>query len=139
MTAMSGPRVPVEKEGRTSTVPVKGATTIHQGALVVNDAGYAAPGRTATDLIALGIAEESVANAGANGAKSITIRRGTFKFFNSADAQEVTAADIGKECFIADDQTVAKTDGAASPDPATRSVAGIVIDVAADGVFVRVG
>lgn len=139
MTAMSGPRVPVEKEGRTSTAPVKGATTIHQGALVVNDAGNAAPGRTATGLIALGIAEESVVNEGANGAKSVTVKRGTFKFFNSAGEQEITAADIGKQCFIVDDQTVAKTDGADAPDPATRSAAGTVIDVDADGVFVRVG
>lgn len=139
MTAMSGPRVPVEKEGRTSTVPVKGATTIHQGALVVNDAGNGAPGRTATGLIALGIAEETVVNAGAAGAKDVIVRRGTFRFDNSAAAETITAAEIGKQCWIVDDQTVAKTDGAAGEDPATRSVAGTVIDVDSSGVFVRVG
>lgn len=139
MTAMSGPRVPVEKEGRTSTAPVKAATTIFQGALVVNDAGNAAPGRTATGLIALGIAEETVVNAGIAGAKSVTVRRGTFRFDNSAAAETITAAEIGKQCFIVDDQTVAKTDGAAAPDPATRSAAGTVIDVDASGVFVRIG
>lgn len=139
MTAMTNPRVPVEKKGRTTTAPVKGATTILQGALVVMEAGFAIPGKTGTGLIALGIAEASIANPGADGAKSIVTRRGTFKFFNSADAQAITAADLGKTCFIVDDQTVAKTDGTAGEDPATRSRAGVVIDVDAGGVFVRVG
>ena len=47
---------------------------------------------------------------------------------------EFTAADIQKDCYIVDDQTVAKTSGTN-----TRSVAGKVIEVEADGVFVRVG
>lgn len=135
MTAMSGPRVPIEKEGRSSNPPVKGSTTIHQGALVVMESGLAIPGKVGTGLTAIGIAEESVVNSGADGAKRVVTRRGTFKFFNSADADEVTAADIGKDCFVVDDQTVAKTNGTN-----TRSAAGAVIDVEADGgVFVRLG
>ena len=46
-------------------------------------------------------------------------------------ADAITLADIGKDCFIVDDQTVAKTDGAG-----TRSRAGRVFDVDADGVWV---
>lgn len=139
MTAMSGPRVPVEKEGRTSTAPVKAATTIHQGALVVMDNGYAVPGKTGAGLVAIGVAEETVDNsAGSNGAKTVTARRGTFRFFNSASAEEITAAQIGKDCYIVDDQTVAKTDGKVGEDPATRSRAGVVVDVDSAGVFVRV-
>lgn len=136
MTAMSGPRVPVEKEGRTSTAPVKASTTIYQGALVVMDSGLAIPGKTGTGLIALGLAEETVDNKGANGAASVTARRGTFHFFNSSAADAITSADIGKQCFIVDDQTVAKTNGG---EPATRSAAGTVIDVDPRGVFVRIG
>ena len=47
----------------------------------------------------------------------------------SADA--ITLADVGSDCYIVDDQTVAKTNGTN-----TRSVAGKVFDVDADGVWV---
>lgn len=133
MTALSQARPVVQIEGRQSNPPMKGATTIHQGGLVVMDAGLAVPGRTAVGLIAAGVAQQTVVNAGADGAKKVPIERGTFKFANlGADA--VTAADIQKDCYIVDDQTVAKTSGSN-----TRSIAGKVIEVEADGVFVRVG
>lgn len=136
MTAMSGPRLLKRRESVNSTPPVKASTTIYQGALVVMDSGLAVPGKTGTGLIALGMAEETVANTGANGAANVTVERGTFRFENSAAADAITAADIGKQCFIVDDQTVAKTNGG---DPATRSVAGTVIDLDGSGVFVRIG
>jgi hypothetical protein len=44
----------------------------------------------------------------------------------------IVQADIGKACFILDDQTVAKTDGGA-----TRSRAGIVEGIEGSGVWVR--
>lgn len=133
MTALSQARPVVQIEGRQSNPPMKGATTIHQGGLVVMDTGLAVPGRTATGLIAIGVAQQTVVNSGADGAKKVPTERGCFKFANlGADA--VTAADIGKDCYIVDDQTVAKTSGTN-----TRSIAGKVIEVEADGVFVRVG
>lgn len=133
MTALSQARPVVQIEGRQSNPPVKGATTIHQGGLVVMDTGLAVPGRAALGLIAVGVAQQTVVNAGADGAKKVPTERGTFKFANlGADA--VTAADIQKDCYIVDDQTVAKTSGSN-----TRSIAGKVIEVEADGVFVRVG
>ena len=49
-------------------VPVKGGTTIYQGALVALDAsGYAIPGKKAESLTAVGRAEETVTNTGADG------------------------------------------------------------------------
>lgn len=133
MTAQTQARSVVEQEGVYSEAPIKGATTIHQGALVVTDSGLAVPGKTATNLIVLGVAVTSVQNTGADGAKRVLAKRGTFKFFNlGADA--VLMGDVGKDCFIVDDQTVAKSDGGT-----TRSVAGKIIGVEADGVFVRVG
>ncbi len=133
MTALSQARPVVEIEGRQSNPPVKGATTIHQGGMVVMEAGLAVPGKTALALTALGIAKETVVNSGADGAKKVPTERGTFKFINLG-ADPVTAADIQKDCYIVDDQTVAKTSGTN-----TRSIAGTVIEVEADGVFVRVG
>lgn len=109
---------------------------IWAGALVVlNASGYAAPGSTATTLTAIGRAEQSVDNTGgANGDKSVRVKRGCFRFGNSAAADEITAADIGNDAYIVDDETVAKTDGGT-----TRSVAGKIFDVDADGVWVEVG
>lgn len=49
-------------------------------------------------------------------------------------SQKFTAADIGSDCYIVDDQTVAKTNGTN-----TRSVAGKIMDVDAQGVWVRSG
>jgi len=46
----------------------------------------------------------------------------------------IAAAEIGTYCYIVDDQTVAKTDGTA-----TRSSAGKVFDVDAQGVWVEIG
>jgi hypothetical protein len=54
-----------------------------------------------------------------------------FSFANSASTDEIVDDDIGKLCYIVDDQTVAKTNGAN-----TRSVAGIVVGLDANGVHV---
>lgn len=114
------------------SLPVAASTTVYQGALVVISAGYAAPASTATGLIAAGRAEETADNsAGAAGALSVTVRRGVFKFANGADA--VAQANVGTNCYIVDDETVAATDGTG-----TRSVAGTVISVDSSGVFVEI-
>jgi hypothetical protein len=101
--------------------------------VVLNATGYAEPGSTATTLIAAGRAEAQVDNSsGADGALTITVRRGMFRFNNHSDA--VTRTEIGKSCYIVDDQTVAKTSGTS-----TRSVAGKVIDLDSSGVWVEIG
>lgn len=133
MTAQTQARSVVEQEGVHSEAPVKGATTIFQGALVVTESGLAIPGKTAVGLIVLGIAVTTVQNAGADGAKKVLTKRTTVKLFNHG-ADAILPGDVGKDCFIVDDQTVAKTNGTN-----TRSVAGKIIAVEADGVFVRVG
>lgn len=116
------------------SLPVKAATKIYAGSLVVIDAGYAAPGRAATTLIAVGRAEKTIDNTdGAAGDLSVEVRRGAFKFKNSAAGDLIAQADVGKDCYIVDDETVAKTDGAA-----TRSIAGKVLAVESDGVFVEI-
>lgn len=122
------------RDGRSRAMPVKAATVIHQGSLVVNDAGVAAPGRTALNLVALGRAEATADNSGgAAGAISAGVETGTFLFANSG-ADPVTAASIGKNVFIVDDETVAATDGAG-----TRSIAGRCFDLDDGGVWVTIG
>lgn len=132
--ALTRDRNTPEREARLTPHPVAATKKIYAGSLVVlNAAGYAEPGSTATTLTAVGRAEAQVDNsAGANGAKTITVRRGVFCFANAADA--VTRAEIGKSCYVVDDYSVAKTDGTG-----TRSVAGKVIDLTSEGVWVEIG
>ncbi|AUN95877.1 hypothetical protein [Pseudazoarcus pumilus] len=133
MPALTAPRNTAQRVGDVLGFPVKAATTVYQGSLVVLDAGYAAPGRTATGLVAIGRAENG-ATAVSAGDAAVEVRRGVFKFANSADADEIAQADVGADCYIVDDQTVAKTDGTG-----TRSRAGKVAAVETDGVWVQVG
>lgn len=110
------------------------AQLIFAGALVARNAtGYAAKGAASTTLIGVGRANERVDNSGGNaGDLSIKVEQGVHRFANSADTDEIAAADIGKPCYIVDDQAVAKTDGTG-----TRSIAGFIYDVDADGVWVE--
>lgn len=118
-------------DGPVREIGVKANTTIYAGALVVNDAGVAAPGRTATGLVALGRAEVTVSNAGgAANAVRVKVRSGIFAFKNKAD-DAITAAEIGSVCYIVDDETVAKTSASNA-----RSVAGTVFQIEGDQVFV---
>ncbi|WP_048646597.1 hypothetical protein [Nitratireductor soli] len=109
------------------------ATTIFAGAIVMrNAAGHLTRGATATGLVGVGRAETRAVNAGSAGDASAKYRPGIFRFANSAAADEITISEIGTPCFAVDDQTVAKTDGTG-----TRSIAGFVDHVDAQGVWVR--
>lgn len=133
--ALTADRNTPMKDGELISVPVAASVKIFAGALVAASAtGYATPGAVATTLTALGRAEEYVDNSsGAAGAKTVQIRRKkAFKFKNHA-ADLVVQADLGKTCYIVDDETVAKTNGTS-----TRSVAGTVLGVESDGVWVYI-
>ncbi|HEX5500898.1 MAG TPA: hypothetical protein VFX03_16795 [Thermomicrobiales bacterium] len=134
MPALSADRNTPRAEGGIKSLAVGAAKLIYAGALVMRNAtGFAVPGAVATTLIGVGRADERVDNsAGADGDLSVRVRTGVFRFANSAAADAITAADIGKPCYAVDDQTVAKTDGTA-----TRSIAGFIFDVDDSGVWVE--
>lgn len=114
------------------TFPMASGETIHKGAIVVLDGGLAKAAITALSLVAIGIAENGVKNDGANGDTRVNIRKDELYPFANEVSDPITLADVGSDCFIVDDETVAKTDGTG-----TRSVAGIIRDVDADGVWVQ--
>jgi hypothetical protein len=99
--------------------------------LMRNAAGQLVKGATAVGSFGVGRAEDRNTSVGA-GVTSQRYRPGVFKFANSAAGDLIAIADIGAACYIVDDQTVAKTNGAA-----TRSPAGIIDGVDATGVWVR--
>ncbi len=112
-------------------LPVKAGEVIFAGALVALQGGLAVRGKTATDLRSYGCALETVDNSdGGDGALKVKVRKDIFLYRNQGD-DPVTAEEIEKDCYIVDDETVAKTD-----DGGTRSVAGKVFNVEANGVWV---
>lgn len=134
MAAATDERDTQMRSGDSVDLGVAAAKKIFKGALTAIDAsGYATPGATATTLIGAGRAEATVDNSSGSAADlTVQVRKGIFKYDNSAAADEITIAEIGDDCYIVDDQTVAKTDGTAS-----RSVAGTVFQIDSDGVWVK--
>lgn len=136
--ALSADRAtPNRGAGLRRGLPVAASTRIYAGALacVSTSTGYATKGATATTLRAVGVAVEHADNSsGLAGDISVQVERGVWLMLNSASADQLTRADIGADCYIVDDQTVAKTSGSN-----TRSVAGKVWDVDASGVWVEIG
>lgn len=124
------------REGELIPIPVAAAANIHAGALLAMNAfGYAQPATNVAGVIAAGRAEAAIDNtAGADGAETVLVRRGVFKFANDATLP-VTQAQVLQNCYIRDDQTVRAFDpGAGAPNP----VAGKVLGVESDGVWVEV-
>ena len=132
MAALAKDRNTPYRDGLYISVPVKAATKIYAGSLVVADGGYAKPAAKAANLVALGRAEHLADNSGgANGDIQVQVRRGTFRWGTvAAAAGKVTVAEIGKDVYIADDQTVDKRDAATSK-------AGKCLGVDAAGVWVE--
>lgn len=128
MAALTGPTTITERQGSEAplqyvSIPVKANTIIYAGALVVVDAGYAAPARAATGLKAAGRAAATVDNTGGSaGAKSIRVERGAFGANNSSSTDAIAQADLYATVYFVDDNTVAKTDGSGARSAAGRFV-----------------
>jgi hypothetical protein len=133
MVALTNERNTVARMGDTRVDPLAATVKVWAGAIVMrNAAGFITKGATVAGAMGVGRAEATVDNTGAAGAASLEYRMGIFRFANSPAGDLITIADIGRPCFIVDDQTVAKTDATA-----TRSRAGTVDGVDTVGVWVR--
>ena len=117
----------------TVNLPISAGQIIFQGALCAIDTadGEITEGVVSTTLVSLGRAKTAVDNT-ADGL-SVEVEQGIFRWANSG-GDAVPAAQAGADCFIEDDQTVSAANGGA-----TRSRAGIVVLVDADGVWVQMG
>lgn len=135
MAALTTARTTPKRTNNVFGRKVAGTKKILEGALVcLNATGFATPGAVATTLKADGIARFTADNtAGADGDLVVEVEKGTFRFGNSAAGDLITIADIGGTAYVVDDQTVAKTNGGA-----TRSAAGTIVDVDAQGVWVKI-
>jgi hypothetical protein len=133
MTALDADRNTARMEGDLR-VGGAAAALIYAGALVMrNSSGYVTKGATATGAVGCGRAEERVDNSGGSaGDLNVRFRPGIFRWANSTSTDAITITEIGKPCYVVDDQTVAKTDSSG-----TRSIAGFVVGLDDLGVWVR--
>lgn len=131
MAALAANRDTRSRGRKLYTLTHAPGVTIFRGALLVLDAaGRAKPGVTATGLVVAGRAETGTAD---NPDQVQVLRGECFAFANSAAGDLLTNADWGATVYIVDDQTVAKTSGGG-----TRSAAGICRGVDAFGVWVEI-
>lgn len=134
MTATAYDRNTAWRDASMISVPVAANAKILAGTMAcANAAGFAVPGTSALNLAYLGMADVTIDNTGStDGAASVLIRRGkAFKWANDG-TDPVTQSSLGRPCFIVDNQTVSKTNNSN-----TRSPAGIVVGLEADGVWVQ--
>ncbi|WP_421780733.1 hypothetical protein [Kiloniella litopenaei] len=128
--ALTQDRKTARRSGHDFSFPMK-AGTIYAGALVVMDAGLAMPGFIDNKVTAVGVAKEGN-SCSVDGEQLIKVEKGFHRFNNSAGGEMITLADVGREAWIIDDETVAKGDGAGA-----RSPAGIIADVDEFGVWIK--
>lgn len=140
MTALAANRNTPRNGSGTHPAKISGgvaaSTHIYQGALCgFNASGYVVPASADPRIRVLGAAEVECDNsAGTAAAKSVNLLPGCYWFANSSSTDAIAITEIGKVCFAADDQTVAKTSGVG-----TRPVAGKVVAVDASlGVAVQI-
>lgn len=132
MVALTENRSTLQKAQGDRSGLLGASQAIFAGSILMRNAsGHLIKGATATGSFGVGRAEEALTSTTA-GVTNQRFREGTFRFANSAAGDLIATADIGTVCYIVDDQTVAKTSATS-----TRSPAGIVEDVDANGVWVR--
>jgi hypothetical protein len=118
------------------TVALKANAKVFKGGIVCVDAsGYGVAASTATGLIVMGVAQKDVDNTGgSNGAVSVDVEAGALYKFANDGGDAIVAASVGSDCFLTDDQTLAKTDATS-----TKSRAGKVARLDSDGVWALLG
>lgn len=116
---------------RTIVGKLDAATKIYNGAITAtNAAGYHVNASNVAGLVVSGVAEAQVDNTtGVAGDKEIAVITGVFRLLNDA-INPVVQADMGKICFVADNQTVRTAGGACA--------AGIVELIEPGFVWVRI-
>src|ERR1700733_1918235 len=123
--ALSSDRNTLQRRGESLSLGVATDT-------ICNGSGSVQPGTAAAGLIALGRFRYHADNSnGDNGAIEVEIERDVFEYLNSSAGDAITEENIGQMCYVVDDETVALTSNGG-----TRSIAGRIFDVDANGVWV---
>ena len=125
----------IEGRGKTWADPVAATQTLYVGALaMLNTSGDLVRAAATAALIMRGVVTKQSLSAPA-GTIVETAHNLLVRLKNSASTDEITRAEIGDNCYVVDDQTVAKTS-----DSSARPVAGkiVQIDAASGEVWVEI-
>jgi hypothetical protein len=146
MVALTAPRRTAQRATvREHHFGVKAGVSIHAGALLILAAGFLRPAREgqgadnaakaadAATYRTVGIAADSIVGGAADGAVTLDVSSGIFSFAMGGGGDALTDADVGRACFVIDDQTVGKT----NPN-STRCVAGCLVDVVDGFAWVQI-
>ncbi len=127
MAQLSAPFDAPERAGYTVQVGLAAAAVAYPGGIIaLNSSGYGVAASDAAGLVVIGRCEVAADNTtGAAGALTTNVKRGVFRFTNSAN-NPVAEANIGSACYVESDSVVATATTYKLP-------AGIVIDVDPDG------
>jgi hypothetical protein len=138
-------RTPEKASTKTNVHGVKSDVACFLGGIAMLAGGFLRPGREgqgadnaakaadAATYRCVGIFDEDAVGGAGDGDVTAEVRTGCFPFANSGGGDAITAAEIGKPCYIVDDQTVAKT----NPN-STRAVCGAVNSIEDGLVWVDV-
>lgn len=137
MTALATDRTTRSRVGgyiRTLLGKIAAATTIYRGSLTAtNAAGNDTPAANTGTLRVTGVAEIQLVNAGAAATVDGVTKSTGVHYFANDGTNPVTQADIGKLCYVVDDQTVQR-----GGTGCNGVVAGLVDAVDSGGVWVYV-
>lgn len=120
-----------ERAGIVRSYPLAANTKVFAGTIgAANSSGYLVPASNADGLRVIGRIEETIDNTGGNaGDFSANVKEGIFQW-NNSDTSAVDPDDVGKFCYVEDDNTVAE----AITSHAVK--AGRVVEVDSGGVWV---
>lgn len=119
-----------ERAGVVSAYPVAQGVHLYAGTMAaLNGTGYVVPAADTSGLVAFGRIEEDADNSdGQDGDITVRVKRGCFKWANSA-LSAVGVADINTVIYVEDDHTVAHSNS-------NGVKAGLAIELDDDGVWV---
>lgn len=115
---------------RTIIGKLAAATTIYKGAMCAkNAAGYIVPASDSAAIKIVGVAQSTVANAGAAGAAEVAMVTGVFEYDNDG-VSPVVQADMHGPCYVSDDHTVRTAGG--------KCFAGLVDEIKNGKVWLKI-
>jgi len=114
--ALAADRVTRDKASGERSYEVAATTTIYLGGLVcVNTTGYLVPAAATASYIVVGVAREQIDNsAGSDGDLICRVAAGGSYEITNSGTNAVAQADIGRVCYVEDDETVADENGGSS-------------------------
>ena len=142
MAALTADRHTMERTGQIYSFPIHSNTVCYSGGLATVDAsGFVRPGAAdsaSATSVAVGRFRRKYDNrTGADNLVAATVadvESGIFHWDNDTAGTAVTVALLRHNCFVLDDHTVS-----GSSNSSARTIAGVVMDVDATGVWVATG